>query len=144
MAAEGPGIVILDRRIERGELARLVDTYFEDMVKYVADVTRGVIAIGGELHADAEQILLEAGSRQADRWGANDYPGRGRDGCIEFTALIDIRPARSGSLRVRPWCGFWDGGQLTNTIALPGGIRAIAAPAARWKDRWSRSGSGPR
>jgi hypothetical protein len=58
------------------------------------DVERGVIAIGGELHADAEQLLLDAGSRQADLWGANYYPGRGRDGCIEFTSLINIRPSQ--------------------------------------------------
>jgi len=45
------------------------------------------------MHADAEQALLEAGSRQADLWGANYYPGRGREGCIEFTSLINIRPA---------------------------------------------------
>ncbi len=49
---------------------------------------------GGELHADAEQVLLEQGSRPADLWGANYYPGRGREGCIEFTSLINIRPAR--------------------------------------------------
>jgi len=94
MTAEGAGIVVLERRIDRMELARLVQMYFEDMVKYVADVTRGVIAVGGELHADAEQLLLEAGSRQTDLWGANYYPGRGRDDCIEFTALINIRPAQ--------------------------------------------------
>ncbi len=86
--------MILERRVERPELARLVEAYFGDMVKYVADVNRGVIAVGGELHADAEQLLLEAGSRQTDLWGANYYPGQGRDGCIEFTALINIRPAQ--------------------------------------------------
>jgi Protein of unknown function (DUF5674) len=68
MTAEGAGIVILQHRIDRTELARLVKMYFEDMVKYVVDVTRGIIAIGGELHADAEQLLLEAGSRQTDLW----------------------------------------------------------------------------
>jgi hypothetical protein len=51
-------------------------------------------AIGGELHADAEQVLLEKGSRQEDLWGANYYPGLGRDKCIEYTALINIRPSR--------------------------------------------------
>jgi len=64
------------------------------MVKFVADIRRGVIAIGGELHADAEQILLEAGSQLEDLWGANYYPGRGRDGCVELTSLINISPAR--------------------------------------------------
>jgi hypothetical protein len=66
---------------------------FEDMVKYVVDVERGVIAIGGEMHVDGEQLLLESGSRQVNLWGANYYPGRGRDRCIEFTAFINIRPS---------------------------------------------------
>lgn len=85
-------VVILERRIEAAELRRLV-ARFEDMVKYVVDVERAVIAIGGEMHADAEAVLLETGSQQADLWGANYYPGRGREGCIEYTSLINIRPA---------------------------------------------------
>ncbi len=38
--------------------------------------------------------MLEDGSRQDDLWGANYYPGEGREGCIEYTALINIRPAQ--------------------------------------------------
>jgi hypothetical protein len=90
-----PGIVVVrEGHLRPDELRRLVLLYFEDMVKYVVDVTRGVIAVGGEMHADAEQLLLEDGSRQDDLWGANYYPGRGRDGCVEYTALINISPAR--------------------------------------------------
>ena len=81
-------------RIEPAELRRLVDLFFEDMVKYVVDVERGLVAVGGEMHADAEQVLLEDGSRQADLWGANYYPGRGPEECVEYTALINIRPAQ--------------------------------------------------
>ena len=89
------GVVIVSAgRIEPSELRRLVDLYFEDMVKYVVDVSRGVAAVGGEMHADAEQALLEDGSHQPDLWGANYYPGRGREECIEYTALINIRPAQ--------------------------------------------------
>lgn len=90
-----PGIVVLDRRIDPQDLARLVHLYFGDMVKYVADIEKGIVAVGGELHADAEQLLLDSGSRQADLWGANYYPGKGEDGCIEYTALINIRPAQA-------------------------------------------------
>ena len=86
-------VLVLEQRIERAALDRLL-RLFGDMIKYVVDVERGVIAIGGELHADAEQVLLEQGTRPADLWGANYYPGRGREGCIEFTSLINIRPAR--------------------------------------------------
>lgn len=92
MSESLPDVVVLEQRIEPVVLRRLVER-FEDMVKYVVDVERGVIAIGGEMHSDAEQVLLDAGSRQSDLWGANYYPGRGRADCIEFTALINIRPA---------------------------------------------------
>jgi hypothetical protein len=94
MSQEAPGIVVAERRIDPAELRRLVDLYFGDMVKFVADVRKGVAAVGGELHADAEEILLARGSAQADLWGANYYPGRGPDECIEYTALINIRPSR--------------------------------------------------
>jgi hypothetical protein len=86
--------VIVERRIAPAELARLVSLFFEDMVKYVVDVDRGIAAVGGELHADAEALLLGAGSEQQNLWGANYYPGMGEDGCIEYTALINIRPGQ--------------------------------------------------
>ena len=87
-------LILRTDRIEPAALRRLVDLFFEDMVKYVVDVERGVAAVGGEMHADGEQVLLDDGSRQADLWGANYYPGRGREECIEYTALINIRPAQ--------------------------------------------------
>lgn len=91
---EAPEILILDRKVTREELALRVQCPFGDMVKYVVDVRRELVALGGELQADAEQILLGSGSRQADVWGANYYPGLGPDQCIEFTALINIRPSQ--------------------------------------------------
>jgi len=94
MTADTPDIVIVDRRIEPEELRRLVGLFYEDMVKYVVDIERRRAAVGGELHADAEQRLLDQGSRPEDIWGANYYPGRGPDGCIEYTSLINIRPAQ--------------------------------------------------
>jgi len=93
MANEEPGIVVIEDRIAAKELTRLVGRYFAEMVKYVVDVERGIIALGGELHADAEHLLLERGCEQRDLWGANYYPGRGPEGCIEYVALINIRPA---------------------------------------------------
>jgi hypothetical protein len=94
MAESPPEIVIAARRLEPSEVSRLVQLFFGDMVKYVVDVERRIAAVGGQLHADAEQLLLEAGSQQEDLWGANYYPGRGPDDCIEYTALINIRPAQ--------------------------------------------------
>lgn len=89
-----PDIVLISERMASGQVAELVDRFFADMVKFVADLERGIAAVGGELHADADQVLLEDGSRQEGLWGANYYPGRGPAECIEFTALINIRPSQ--------------------------------------------------
>lgn len=94
MADHTPDIIILNDRIATDDLRTLVERFFEDMVKFVVDVERDVAAIGGELHADAEALLLEDGSRQRNLWGANYYPGRAPDDCIEYTSLINIRPAQ--------------------------------------------------
>lgn len=92
--SESPEIVIVDRPIDRAELASLVGSFFEGMVKYVVDLERRLAAVGGELHSDAEKLLLDSGSRQTDLWGANYYPGKGPDACIEYTSLINIRPSQ--------------------------------------------------
>ena len=60
------------------------------MIKLAVDIRRSVLAGGGEMHADCEQVLLENGSEQDDIWGANWYPDDQR---IEFEAIINIRPA---------------------------------------------------
>ena len=90
---ETSDIVVVEQRIDPADLARLLPL-FGDMVKYVVDIESRFAAVGGELHADAEQLLLARGSRQADLWGANYYPGKGPDDCIEYTSLINIRPAQ--------------------------------------------------
>ena len=93
--SEQADILILDRKARPDELAAMLETFFEHMIKYVVDVRREVVAIGGELHADAEQLLLESGSSQSDLWGANYLPGEGAEECIEYTALSNIRPSQN-------------------------------------------------
>lgn len=87
-------ILVLTKRIEPTELARLVGDPFPDMVKFVVDLRQRKIAIGGHLHADAEEVLIEEGSRQDDLWGGNYLPGRGEEQCIQYTSLINIRPGQ--------------------------------------------------
>ena len=94
MSERIPDIVLVTGRIAPEVLKELTRRFFIDMVKCVVDVEREVVAVGGELHADGEALLLEDGSEQRHLWGANYYPGRGPDGCIEFTALVNIRPSQ--------------------------------------------------
>jgi len=91
------GIKVITKKIDKRELKKLVDEGFKDMAKYAVDTEQKRIAIGGELHADGEQLLLESGSEQKDIWGANYYPGRGESACIEYTSLINIRPSQGNN-----------------------------------------------
>ena len=50
---------ILQTAITRAELAALAENTFGDMIKCVADVKQGLLAIDAELHADLERLLLE-------------------------------------------------------------------------------------
>jgi hypothetical protein len=58
-------------------------------IKLAVDIRRGILAGGGELHADCEQLLLEDGSLQEDIWGADWYPVIQQ---VTFEALINIKP----------------------------------------------------
>jgi hypothetical protein len=69
------------------------------MVKAVVDMKLRLMAIGGELHADEETILLQQGSEQADLWGINIYPERSRSEWIEFDSMINIRPRQNNRSR---------------------------------------------
>lgn len=80
--------------ITRADLAATAATQFGDMVKAVVDVARGVMAIGGAMHADEEATLLDDGSRQFDLWGINLYPDDAGDAWIEFDSMINVRPAQ--------------------------------------------------
>ena len=57
------------------------------------------MAIGGELHADEEALLLQHGSRQADLWGINLYPERPAPAFIEFDSMINVRPSQGNRSR---------------------------------------------
>ena len=49
-------------------------------IKAVADTSRGIMALGGDLHADDGAVLLADGSSMRDLWGIKLYPGEeGRD-----------------------------------------------------------------
>lgn len=78
--------------IPRSELARLAEEQFGDWIKAVVDISRGIMAVGGDLHADDEAVLLADGSSQRDLWGINLHPAEDGRGWIEFDSMINIRP----------------------------------------------------
>lgn len=92
-------IIVVRDAISRSELAEMAKRQFGDLVKAVVDVERGIMAIGGELHADEEAVLLDQGSAQRHLWGINLYPAKPPDEWIEFDSMINVRPSRGNRSR---------------------------------------------
>jgi len=92
-------MIIVRDRVSLADLVAIAKAQFGDLVKAVVDVERGVMAIGGELHADEEALLLEDGSRQQHLWGINLYPAIGGGDWVEFDSMINVRPSQGNRSR---------------------------------------------
>lgn len=81
--------------IEKAELKKIAEELGSDFVKGVVDVEKGIMAIGGEFHADEETLLIDREqSERKNLWGVNLYPDRSGGEWIEFDSLINIRPSQ--------------------------------------------------
>lgn len=85
--------------LTRQELKTIANERFGDLVKAVVDIEQGTMVVGGELHADAEEFLLEQGSNQRNLWGINLYPDKFGEDFIEFDSVINLRPAHGNRSR---------------------------------------------
>ncbi len=71
------------------QLEQMSEQFGSNFIKLAVDVKREILAGGGELHADCEEMLLENDSQQADIWGA-DWHAQTRT--VTFESIINIRP----------------------------------------------------
>ncbi len=82
------------------ELVEISKEKFGNLVKAVIDVEQGIMAIGGELHADGEVLLTEqCGSKRENTWGINLYPEKAGDDFIEFDSMINLKPSYGNRTR---------------------------------------------
>ncbi len=92
-------IRIITSTISRKELKDLAQVWYGQLVKAVVDVERKIIAVGGDMHADEEQALLQDGSKQENLWGLNIYPDKDMKNRIEFDSMINVRPGQHNMSR---------------------------------------------
>lgn len=86
-------IKIIHEPISIEELKKLAAEQFGDLVKAVVDIKKEIMAIGGELHADEEVLLMEQeGSKREYTWGINLYPEKKGDDFIEFNSMVNLKP----------------------------------------------------
>lgn len=92
-------IRIIEEPLSKKELIEIAEEGFGDLVKAGVDIEKGLMAVGGEMHADEETLLLKLGSRQENLWGINFYPQKSEEEFIEFDAVINLRPAQGNRSR---------------------------------------------
>ncbi len=85
-------IRIINQAISGKELKDLAKEFYEDLIKGVVDIERQVVALGGEMHSDAEEVLLRNGSKQSDLWGFNILLDKTKEECLIYESFINIRP----------------------------------------------------
>ena len=91
---------IVKAPIKKEELIEIARGRFGNLVKAVVDVKQGIMAVGGEMHADEEVALMEQeGSKRENTWGINLYPEKSEDELIEFDSIINIKPFYNNRLR---------------------------------------------
>lgn len=99
MPEQSDAIRVINDKIALSDLKKVAAEGFGDMVKAVVDIELAIMAIGGEMHADEERVLLESGSQQENLWGINLYPEIVGEGLVEFDSVINIRPRQGNRSR---------------------------------------------
>ncbi len=88
-------IVVLDKKATTEQITEMAQDY-EGYIKFVVDVSKKIVAGGGERHVDAEQKLLALGSRQEDLWGGGiDWETKE----IDYNSMINLRHSQNNPSR---------------------------------------------
>jgi len=85
-------IKIIEKATTISEFRQMAQETFGDFVKGVCDLEKRILALGGELHSDCLDELIEYGCEPKNIWGFNFFPDFSKEKNIEFTSLINIRP----------------------------------------------------
>ncbi len=88
-----PVIIIRDKKATQKQLDKM-SYELGDYIKVVVDIEKGILAGGGGMHFDEEQLLLKHGSLQKNLWGGGiDFATNE----IDYNSMINIRPPENSS-----------------------------------------------
>lgn len=87
-------MIIVKNSIKLEDLKNIAEKQFGELVKATVDTEQEIMAVGGELHADEEVLLMEQeNSKREHTWGINLYPGKTGEDWIEFDSVINLKPS---------------------------------------------------
>lgn len=91
---------IVKDAIPLADVRVLAHEQYGDIIKAVVDVERGIMGVGGELHADIQSLLIEKERSRGDTtWGINLYLEKTGDEFVEFDSMINLKPALGNRTR---------------------------------------------
>ncbi len=88
-------IKVVREKISLKEVEEIAQEFYKEMAKGVADIEKGIFALGGEWHMDANEVLIKDGSEQKNLWGFNLYWAKPKEERLEYNSLINIRPQQN-------------------------------------------------
>lgn len=88
-------LLLISKKATKQQIQDIAED-FGGYIKVVVDIQKKILAGGGGMHADAEKLLLENGSKQENLWGGGLDLETGE---IDFDSLINIRPHQSNPSR---------------------------------------------
>ncbi len=89
-------ILIIRNRATPEQIEQMLEEH-KFYIKLAVDIEYRILAGGGEMHFDCEQVLLSDGSRQVNIWGANFMRVNQK---ITYDSLINIRPRQNRSMEI--------------------------------------------
>jgi len=84
-------ILIIQEPATPKQIEQMLQT-LELYIKIAVDIEQGILAGGGEKHAECELALLANGSHQKDLWGADWMP---YTQTMAYESIINIRPSQN-------------------------------------------------
>lgn len=88
-------LLIIEKPATPEQIKQMAQDY-AGYIKFVVDVTKKILAGGGERHVDGEQQLLGLGSKQEDLWGGGlDVETKE----IDYNSMINLRPSQNNPSR---------------------------------------------
>ncbi len=88
-------IIVISKKATKKELEKMAED-FSGYIKVVIDVSEQILAGGGKRHYEAEQVLIENGSRQENLWGGGlDLETKE----IDYNSMINVRPRQQNFSR---------------------------------------------
>lgn len=88
-------IILRDKKATKEQLDKM-SYELDNYIKVAVDVEKRILAGGGGMHYDEEQLLLEYGCQQKNLWGGGiDFTTNG----IDYNSMINVRPSQDNPSR---------------------------------------------